>query len=121
MLTLKPHAGKEGSIRFYNATSQGEGIVENCRGGFWRAVCDMNWSYLNSFVVCRQLGLPATGIINFTLISLYYDIQCFRATIVILYSPCHFMWAWISVLDASSCYESKVRAERKSALQGSGL
>ena len=54
----------------------------------------MNWNYLNSFVVCRQLGLPATGIINFTL---YYYIQCFRATIVLLYSPCHYNYNIIHV------------------------
>ena len=40
---------KVASIRFYNVASQGEGIVENCRGGFWRAVCDMNWNYLNQW------------------------------------------------------------------------
>ena len=31
------------------------------------------------------------------------------------------MRAWIRVLDAPGCYERVVRAERKSALQGSGL
>ena len=31
------------------------------------------------------------------------------------------MRAWICVLDAPSCYERAARAERKSALQGSGL
>ena len=38
-----------------------------------------------------------------------------------LYSPCHCVGAWIRVLDAPSCYEHVARAERKSALQGSGL
>ena len=37
------------------------------------------------------------------------------------YSPCHYMRAWIRVLDEPSCYEHVVRVERKSALQGSGL
>ena len=37
------------------------------------------------------------------------------------YSPCHYMRAWIRVLDAPGCYESVERAERKSALQGLGL
>ena len=37
----------------------------------------------------------------------------FRATIF-LYSPCHYMRAWIRVLDAPGCYE-------QAALQGSGL
>ena len=31
-----------------------------------------------------------------------------------LYSPCHYMRAWIRVLDAPGCYE-------RAALQGSGL
>ena len=31
------------------------------------------------------------------------------------------MRAWICVLDAPGCYERAARAERKSALQGSGL
>ena len=31
------------------------------------------------------------------------------------------MRAWIRILDAPSCYEHAARAERKSALQGSGL
>ena len=31
------------------------------------------------------------------------------------------MRAWIRVLDAPGCYERAARAERKSALQGSGL
>ena len=44
----------------------------------------------------------------------------FRATIF-LYSPCHYMRAWIHVLEAPGCYEPAARAERKSALQGSGL
>ena len=31
------------------------------------------------------------------------------------------MKAWICILDAPSCYERAAQAERKSALQGSGL
>ena len=31
------------------------------------------------------------------------------------------MRAWIRILDVPGCYERAVRAERKSALQGSGL
>ena len=38
-----------------------------------------------------------------------------------LYSPCHYMRAWIRVLDVPGCYECTARAERKPALQGSGL
>ena len=34
---------------------------------------------------------------------------------------CHYMRAWIRVMDTPSCYERVSRAERKSTLQGSGL
>ena len=53
---------------------------------------------------------------------LYYVQQkiFFRATIF-LYSRCHYMRAWIRILDAPGCHERMARAERKSALQGSGL
>ena len=37
------------------------GTVEYCTGGTWKAVCDYGWDVKDSFVVCRQLGLPATG------------------------------------------------------------
>ena len=53
-------------------------------------------------------------------IILYRTKIFFRATIF-LYSPCHYMRAWICVLDAPSCNECAAQAERKSALQGSGL
>ena len=42
----------------------------------------------------------------------------FRATIF-LYSPCHYVRAWIRVLEAPGSYERAARAERKSELQGS--
>ena len=55
--------GREGNIQLSdNGISPDQGTVEYCRDGFWRVVCDVNWNYQNSFVVCRQLGLPATGI-----------------------------------------------------------
>ena len=37
------------------------GTVEYCIDGTWQAVCDSSWDYIDSFVVCRQLGFPATG------------------------------------------------------------
>ena len=44
---------------------------------------------------------------------IYTTKKFFRATIF-LYSPCHYMRAWIRVLEAPGCYE-------RAALQGSGL
>ena len=32
-----------------------------CYNGAWNSVCDSGWDYQETFVVCRQLGLPATG------------------------------------------------------------
>ena len=37
------------------------------------------------------------------------------------YSLCHYLRAWIRALDAPGCFKSAARAERKSALQGTGL
>ena len=49
------------------------------------------------------------------------DIIFLRRSFFLYYSPCHYMRAWICILDILGCYECTVRAEGKFALQGSGL
>ena len=39
-----------------------EGRVEVCVQGRWSGVCRSSWNYQDAFVVCRQLGYPATGL-----------------------------------------------------------
>ena len=53
--------GTNGGVRLYGGIVPEAGTVEYCTGGTWKAVCDSNWDYKDSFVVCRQLGFPATG------------------------------------------------------------
>ena len=35
--------------------------MEVCMNAVWSSVCDSSWDYKDAFVVCRQLGYPATG------------------------------------------------------------
>ena len=50
-----------------------------------------------------------------------YNKKIFFRRSFFLYSQRHYMRAWICVLDVPGCYERATQAERKSALQGSGL
>ena len=51
--------------------------------------------------------------------GVYTTKNIFQTIIFLYYSLCYYMRAWIRVLDVPG--ERAVRAERKSALQGSGL
>ena len=46
-----------------------------------------------------------------------YTIKIIFRQSFFLYNPCHYMRAWIHVLDVPGCYERTARAKRKSALQ----
>ena len=51
-----------GAVRLTDGLIATEGTVEVCYNGGWTTVCsDSNWGYQEAFVVCRQLGYPATG------------------------------------------------------------
>ena len=53
--------GTNGDVRLRGGIVPEAGTVEYCTDRTWKAVCDNSWDYKDAFVVCRQLGLPATG------------------------------------------------------------
>ena len=55
------HLGTTGSVQLHGGVVPEAGTVEYCVSGTWKAVCDNSWYYKEAFVVCRQLGFPATG------------------------------------------------------------
>ena len=68
--------GTSGSVQLRGGDTPQEGTVEYCTGGTWKAVCDSNWDNKEAFVVCRQLGLPATGkIIKCMVITFQYTYE----------------------------------------------
>ena len=57
--------GSSGSVRLHGGIVPEAGTVEYCVSGVWRAICEYAIDYKDAFVMCRQLGFPATGIISF--------------------------------------------------------
>ena len=53
--------GTHGTVRLIGGLIPEEGTVEVCMNAVWSSVCDNSWDYNDVFVVCRQLGYPATG------------------------------------------------------------
>ena len=53
--------GSSGTVRLIGGLIPEEGTVEVCVNAVWSSVCDSSWDYKDAFVVCRQLGYPATG------------------------------------------------------------
>ena len=51
-----------GNVRLAGGLGPTEGRVEVCVQGRWSGVCHYDWNYQDAFVVCRQLGYPATGL-----------------------------------------------------------
>ena len=54
-----------------------------CVGERWRELCYSGWDYKEAFVVCRQLGLPATG--ECVLIAYHSDTTTINLLIVPLF------------------------------------
>ena len=53
--------GSHGTVRLIDGLIPEEGTVEVCVNAVWSSVCHNQWDYKDAFVVCRQLGYPATG------------------------------------------------------------
>ena len=54
----------EGDIRLLEGSTHLEGRVSICRNNIWGTVCDDGWSERDATVVCLQLGLSVSGIIQ---------------------------------------------------------
>ena len=50
-----------GTVRLIGGLVPTEGTVQMCVNGRWRELCNRYWGNQEAVVVCRQLGLPATG------------------------------------------------------------
>ena len=83
-----------GSVRLTDGLIPTEGTVEVCSNGAWNSVCDSNWGYQEAFVVCRQLGLPATGTVN------CYDLMRFKH-----YAQMHNLFLFLILLDMDMEYQ----------------
>ena len=51
-------------MRLAGGANNNEGRVEICLSDEWGTVCDQMWDETDARVVCRQLGLASTGILQ---------------------------------------------------------
>lgn len=71
LLHLEFIAGYHGTLRLTGGRIPEEGRVEVCMNGEWGHVCNSRLDYRNAFVVCRQLGYPATGQNSFWALAMH--------------------------------------------------
>ena len=45
-----------GAVRITGGSTVTTGIVEVCINSTWGTICAVNWTNVNSAVICRQLG-----------------------------------------------------------------
>lgn len=53
----------DGSVRLLGGHNESEGAVQICIDESWGSVCGTSWGTKDASVVCRQLGLPTTGLL----------------------------------------------------------
>ena len=53
--------GTHGTVQLIGGLIPEEGTVQVCVNGAWNSVCDSSCDYKDAYVVCQQLGYPATG------------------------------------------------------------
>ena len=61
---LYPHntACSDGSIRLTGGEMPSEGTVEICYRSMWGLIVNAGWTDEDASVVCRELGLPFSGL-----------------------------------------------------------
>ena len=67
-----------GAVRIAGRSTMTTGIVEVCINSTWGTICALNWTNVNSLVVCRQLGYQ-NGIYDIVYVQVYDG--------VVYYSP----------------------------------
>ena len=59
-----------GAVRIAGRSTMTTGIVEVCINSTWGTICALNWTNVNSLVVCRQLGYQ-NGIYDIVYVQVY--------------------------------------------------
>lgn len=79
----------DGDVRLVGGSSPTEGRVEICFDRLWGTICGSNWDYRDAAVTCRQLGLPAIGLLRlltFCLLQLNHEIGALKYTLCIYFA-----------------------------------